>query len=151
MKWYGDWFSSRSGLRTTDTLLQSSHKLVHHFISKFPLMCATLKIHDKLTYNKTRLRFSKGQCDSGCKRIFWKWVEPASQASKCYCLKGPFSSSVLNFFSDFSLIYISRVFSRNAKEGATRTNSKSDSLRYEYDDHYFMTDPQVTTLFCWLS
>ncbi|VDK64948.1 unnamed protein product [Onchocerca ochengi] len=30
----------------------------------------------------------------------------------------------------------------NAKEGNTRTSSRSDSLRYEYDDHYFMTDPQ---------
>ncbi|EJW75044.1 hypothetical protein WUBG_14050, partial [Wuchereria bancrofti] len=30
----------------------------------------------------------------------------------------------------------------NAKEGSTRTSSKGDSLRYEYDDHYFMTDPQ---------
>ncbi|MCP9261193.1 hypothetical protein DINM_004580 [Dirofilaria immitis] len=30
----------------------------------------------------------------------------------------------------------------NAKEGSARTSNRSDSLRYEYDDHYFMTDPQ---------
>lgn len=35
---------------------------------------------------------------------------------------------------------------RNAKEGNARTNSKCDSLRYEYDDHYFMTDPQVNKI-----
>ena len=31
---------------------------------------------------------------------------------------------------------------RNAKEGP-RAKQNGDSLRYEYDDHYFMTDPEV--------
>ncbi|VDO40960.1 unnamed protein product [Onchocerca flexuosa] len=44
------------------------------------------------------------------------------------------------------LVYGTSSSKINAKEGSTRTNSRSDSLRYEYDDHYFMTDPQVYKL-----
>ena len=34
--------------------------------------------------------------------------------------------------------------SRNGKE--KEAPSKNDNLRYEYDDHYFMTDPEVSGL-----
>lgn len=34
---------------------------------------------------------------------------------------------------------------RNAQRNGKDPTTKNDNLRYEYDDHYFMTDPEVIT------
>jgi hypothetical protein len=45
----------------------------------------------------------------------------------------------INFFKPLNNFNFSRV---NAKEAPKTSKGKNDSLRYEYDDHYFLTDPR---------
>jgi len=48
-----------------------------------------------------------------------------------------------NFTGNISFYNLLSLINRvNAKEAPKTSKGKNDSLRYEYDDHYFLTDPR---------